>query len=74
MAFIVQKVVVGSIISCTPISSRLTLIRISARSDSITVIQVYASTSDHEDEKVEQFYMQLESIIAKTPKEDIMPK
>ena len=29
-------------------------------------------TSDHEDEEVEQFYEQLDSIIAKTPKKDIL--
>ena len=38
----------------------------------ITVIQVYAPTSDNEDEKVEQFYMQLDSIIAKIPKKDTL--
>ena len=62
----------GSIISCTHISSRLVSIRISARPHSITVIQVCAPASDHEDEEVEQFYEQLDSIIAKTPKKDIL--
>ena len=38
----------------------------------ITVIQVYAPTSHHEDEKVEQFYEQLDSVIAKAPKKDIL--
>ena len=42
------------------------------RLHSITVIQVYAPTSDHEDENVEQFYEQLDIIIAKTPKKDIL--
>ena len=39
----------------------------SARPYSITVIQVHAPTSDHE-----RFYEQLDSIIAKTPKKDIL--
>ena len=68
MAFIVRKEVVGNIISCTPISSRLVSIRISWRPHNITVIQVYAPTSDHEDEEVRQ----LDQIIAKTPKKDIL--
>ena len=38
----------------------------------ITVIQVYAPTSDHEDEEEEQFYQQLDSIIAKTPNKDTL--
>ena len=72
MAFIVRKEVVGSISSCTPTSCRLISIRISARPHNITVIQVYAPTSDHEDEEIEQFYEQLDSIITKTPNKDIL--
>ena len=72
MACTVRKEVVGRFISCTPISSRLISIRISARPHNITVIQIYAPTSDHEDEEVEQFDEQLNSIIAKTPKKDIL--
>ena len=60
-----RKEVVCSIISCTLISSRLISIRISARPHDIKVIQVYAPTSDHEDEEVEQFCEQLDSITAK---------
>ena len=66
ITFIVQKKVVDSIVSCTPISSRLISIRISVRPYNITVIQVHAPASDHE-----QFYEQLDSIKAKTPKKDI---
>ena len=65
------KEVVGSIISSTPISSRLISIQISVRPH-ITVIQVYAPTSDHEEEEVKHFHDQLDSIIAKTPKKDIL--
>ena len=39
VVFSMRKKVVGSIISCTPISSRLISIRISARPRNITVIQ-----------------------------------
>ena len=71
VAFIVRKEVVGSIIGCTPISSRLIFIGISVRPN-ITVIQVYAPTSDHENEEVGQFYEQLDSVTAKTPKKDTL--
>ena len=63
----VRKEAVGSIISCTPISSRLISIQISLRPYNITVIQVHTPRSDHE-----QFYEQLDSIIAKTPKKDLL--
>ena len=66
--FIVQIEVVGSIVSCTPISCTLISIRISARPH---VIHVYAPTSDNEDDEVDQFSKQLDNIIAKTPKKDI---
>ena len=72
VAFIVRKGAVNSSISYGPISSRLTSIRISERSHNITVIQFYAPTSDHEDEQVEQFYEQLDSIIAKAPMKNIL--
>lgn len=72
VAFIVRKEVVGTVISCTPVSSRLISIRISARPHNITIIQVYAPTSDHDDEELEEFYEQLDSIIKKTPKKDIL--
>ena len=67
-----RKEVVDSIISCTPISSRLIAIRISVRLHNITVIQVYAPTSDLEDEEVEPFYEQLNTIIPITPEKDIL--
>ena len=72
MTFIVQKEVVDSIVGCTPISRRHISIRILVRPYNITVIQVLAPTSNHEDEEAEQFFEQLESNIAKTPKKDIL--
>ncbi|PVD33204.1 hypothetical protein C0Q70_04455 [Pomacea canaliculata] len=72
VAFIVRKEVAGTVISCTPVSSRLISIRISARPHNLTIIQVYAPTSEHEDEEVEEFYEELDIIIKKTPKKDIL--
>ena len=51
---------------------RVLSIGILAGPHNITVIQVYAPTADHEDEGVEQFYKQLDSILAKTPKKYIL--
>ena len=66
VTFIVRKEAVCSIISCTPISSRLTSIQISVNPYNITVIKVRAPiTPDHK-----QFYEQLDRIIAKTPQKD----
>ena len=39
---------------------------------SITVIQVYASTSNAEEAEVEQFYEDLQDLLELTPKKDIL--
>ncbi|XP_076454867.1 uncharacterized protein LOC143289703 [Babylonia areolata] len=72
VAFIVRKETAGSVISCTPVSSRLITIRISAKPHNLTIIQVYAPTTDHGDEETEEFYEQIDSIIATVPKKDML--
>ena len=39
---------------------------------SITVIQVYAPTTDAEETKVDQFYEDLEDLLELTPKKDVL--
>ena len=72
VAFIVNKKRVGSILSCTPISSRIISLRIAAQPKNMTIIQIYAPTSDYEDSEIEEFYETLEGIIQTTPKKDII--
>ncbi|KAH3873716.1 hypothetical protein DPMN_036952 [Dreissena polymorpha] len=48
-----------SVIICTPFSTRLISIRISAKLH-ITIIQVYAPTSDYVDEGINKFYKEKE--------------
>ena len=56
VGFIVRKEVTGCIISYTPISSRIISIRVSAKPKNIIIIQVYAPTTEHDDQEVEEFY------------------
>ncbi len=56
VAFIVRKESANSVISCTPISSRIISIRVSAKPHNMTIIQVYAPTSDHDDDEIEELY------------------
>ena len=72
VGFIVRKEALGSVKSCMPISSRIIALQISAKPKNITLIQVYAPTSDHDDEEVETFYEELEETIKKAPKKDIV--
>ena len=59
-------------LGCQPVSSRLISIRLRAAPFNITIIQVYAPTSGHDDSEVDHFYQQLQETIDKTPKEDIL--
>ncbi|XP_076438257.1 uncharacterized protein LOC143277357 [Babylonia areolata] len=72
VAFIVRKEIAGSVISCTPVSIRLITICISAKPHNLTIIQVYTTTTDHDDEETEEFYKQIDSIIATVPKRDML--
>merc|ERR1712002_109576 len=46
--------------------------RIAAKPHNMTIIQVYAPTTDYDEEEVEQFYEELERTIAKAPKKDLL--
>jgi len=72
VAFMVHKDSTRSVMECCPLNSRMISIRVAARPKNMTIIQVYAPTSDHTDEEIEEFYDQLEQLIAKTPKKDIL--
>ena len=38
----------------------------------ITIVQVFAPTSDYDDNEIEEFYNQLQNVIDQTPKKDIL--
>ena len=58
--------------TCCPISSRLITIRLRASPFNITIIQVYAPTSNYSDDDVEYIYEELQRVLDKTPKKDIL--
>jgi hypothetical protein len=72
VAFLVHKDTVKAVIECRPISGRTISIRLAATPRNITIIQVYAPPSDHDDNVIEEFYQQLDGIISTTPKNDIL--
>ena len=59
---------------CHPVSSRLITIHLRAVSFNITVVQlqVYAPKSDYDDNKIAEFFDQLQNVIDQTPKKDIL--
>ena len=68
VGFLVHKDVVGAVLGCQPVSSRLISIRPRAAPFNITIIQVYAPTSGHDDSEVDHFYQKLQETIDQTPK------
>ncbi|XP_069972221.1 craniofacial development protein 2-like [Penaeus vannamei] len=72
VGFIVNKNTIRSVLECTPISSRIIRIRIKARPLNLTIIQIYAPTGDYEDNDVELFYQELDEVIQKANKKDVL--
>ena len=58
--------------NCCPISSRLITIRLRASPFNIIIIQAYTPTSNYSDDDVEYFYKELQNVLDKTPKKDIL--
>ena len=56
VGFLVHKEVVGAVLGCRPVFSRLISIRLRAAIFNITIIQVYAQTCGHNDCEVDHFY------------------
>ena len=54
------------------ISSRITSIQFAAKPMNITIIQVYAPTTDYSDEDIEECYELIEDTLSKTPKKDFL--
>ena len=68
VGFLVHKDIVNTVMGCRPVSSRLITIRLRAVPFNITIVQAYAPTSDYEDNKIEEFYDQLQNVIDQTPR------
>lgn len=72
VAFLVNKEYKNFVIGCQPVSSRIMKIRIRATPLNLTIIQVYAPTTDYDDDQIEEFYQQLQQTIDKVHKKDIL--
>ena len=72
LVFLVHKDIVNTVMGCRPVSSRLITIRLGAVPFNITIVQAYAPTSDYDDNKIEEFYDQLQNVTDQTPKKGIL--
>ena len=68
VAIMVKKRVQNAVIGCNLKNNRMISVRLQGKPCNITVIQVYASTSNTEEAEVEQFYEDLQDLLELTPK------
>ena len=72
VAIIVNKTVQNAVFGCSLKNNRMISVRFQGKPFSITVIQVYAPTSNAEEAEVEQFYVDLQDLLELTPKKDVL--
>ena len=68
----VNKRVWNAVLGCNLKNNRIISVRFQGKSFNITVIQVYAPTSNTEEAEVEQFYEDFEDLLELTPKKEVL--
>ena len=71
-AILFNKRVRNAVLGCNLKNDRKISVRFQGKPFSITVIQVYAPTSNPEETKAERFYEDLQDLLELTPKKDVL--
>ena len=72
VAIMVNKRIQNAVLGCNFKNDRLISVRFQGKPFNITVIQVYAPTSNAEEAEVEQFYEDLQDLLELTPPKDVL--
>ena len=72
VAIIVNKRLLNSVLGCNLKNDRMISVRFQGKPFNITVIQVYAPTTNVEEAEVERFYEDLQGLLELTPKKDVL--
>ena len=72
VAIIVNKRVQNAVLGCNLRNDRMTTVHLQGKPFSVTVIQIYALTSNAEEAEVEWFYEDLQDLLELTPKKDVL--
>ena len=72
VAIMVNKRVQNAVLGCNLKNGRMISVHFQGKLFKITVIQVYASTSNAEEAEVEQFYEDLQDLLELTPQKDVL--
>ena len=68
----VNRRVRNAVLGCNLKNDRMISVRFQGKPFNITVIQVYAPTSNAEETEVERFYEDLQDLLELTPKKDVL--
>ena len=71
VAIIVNKRVQNAVLGCNLKNDRMISVHFQGKTFNITVIQVYALTSNAGEAEVERFYEDLQDLLELTPKKDV---
>ena len=72
VAIMDNKRVQNAALGCNLKNDRMICVRFQGKPFNITVIQVYAPTSNAEEDEVERFYEDLQDLLELTPKKDVL--
>ena len=72
VAIIVNKRVQNAVLGCSLKNDRMIYVHFQGKPFNITVIQVYAPTSNAEEAEAEQFYENLQDLLELAPKKDVL--
>ena len=72
VAIMVNKRVRNVVLGCNLKNNRMISVHFQGKPFNITVIQVYASTSNAEEAEVEWFYEDLQDLLELTPQKDVL--
>ena len=72
IAIIVNKRVQNAVLGCNLKNDRMTSVRFQGKPFNITVIHIYAPTSNAEEAEFERFYEDLQDFLELTPKKDVL--
>ena len=72
VALIVNKRVQNAVLGCSLKNNRMISVHFQGKPFNVTIIQLYAPTSNAEEGEAEQFYEDLQDLLELTPKKDVL--
>ena len=72
VAIMVNKTVRNAVLECNLKNNRMISVHLQVKPFNITVIQVYAPTSNAKETEIEWFYEDLQDLLELTPKKDVL--